>query len=260
MTRSPVIDAAEVTSPLRLLDVRDAVSFEAGHAPGAVRVPIEDWIAAARSTEGDFANSDFWAYAFKALGLGAESVAGVYDDGRMTEAARVWFILQYFGLPAVILNGGWPAVEAASLSGADPDPRAPDLTPGSGRVGLMDRARLKTALETETVFDARTEAEHRGHDLKSNSRGGHLPGAVLLPHADLLDGTRLRAPEELRAQLSRAGFTPGRSITTHCDGGGRAALAAVAALQAGFSPVSVYYLSFSDWAADESCPIVTPDP
>jgi rhodanese-related sulfurtransferase len=52
MTRSLVIDAAEVTSPLRLLDVRDADSFEAGHAPGAVRVPIEDWIAAARSTEG----------------------------------------------------------------------------------------------------------------------------------------------------------------------------------------------------------------
>jgi len=31
----------------------------------------------------------------------------------------------------------------------------------------------------------------------------------------------------------------------------------VAALRAGFTPVSVYSLSFSDWAADETCPIVT---
>jgi hypothetical protein len=35
----------------------------------------------------------------------------VYDDGRMTEAARVWFILQYFGATALILNGGWPAIQ-----------------------------------------------------------------------------------------------------------------------------------------------------
>ena len=259
MTRTPVIDPEEVTTPLRLLDVRDAGAFAAGHAPGAVRVPVEDWIAAARTPEGDFANTAFWSDALQSLGIGAGTVAGIYDDGRMTEAARVWFILQYFGLPAVILNGGWPDIKASGLSGAAPDPGIPSVKPDTGRVGLMDRARLKKALGTETVFDARTEAEHLGRDLKSNTRGGHLPGAVLLPHAALLDGTRLRTPDDLRARLTRAGFVPGRPITTHCDGGGRAALAAVAALQAGFSSVSVYYLSFSDWAADESCPINTPN-
>ena len=33
-----------------------------------------------------------------------------YDSGAMTNAARVWFILQYFGVPCVILNGGWPVL------------------------------------------------------------------------------------------------------------------------------------------------------
>lgn len=116
----------------------------------------------------------------------------------------------------------------------------------------------KVTLEATTIFDARTEAEHRGQDLRANARGGHLPGALLLPHGKLLDGSRLRGADDLRLQLMRAGFTPDRPIATHCDGGGRAALAAVAALRAGFSPVSVYYLSFADWAADESCPISTP--
>ena len=176
----------------------------------------------------------------------------------MTEAARVWFILQYFGLPAVIVNGGWAAVKSAGLTGVDPDARPRVLQPGTGGVGLMDRTQLKGALDRQTIFDARTGAEHRGQDLKANSRGGRLPGAVLLPHADLLDGTHLRPPDDLRARLTAAGFTPGAPITTHCDGGGRAALAAVAAVQAGFASVSVYYLSFSDWAADESCPLETP--
>jgi thiosulfate/3-mercaptopyruvate sulfurtransferase len=30
----------------------------------------------------------------------------------MTEAARVWFILQHFGVPAAVLDGGWPALAA----------------------------------------------------------------------------------------------------------------------------------------------------
>jgi len=57
MTDAPVIDPAEVTLPLRLLDMRDAASFAAGHARGAVRVPIEDWVAAARTAKGDFTNT-----------------------------------------------------------------------------------------------------------------------------------------------------------------------------------------------------------
>ena len=255
MISDPVIEPQMLCQAVRLLDVRDADNFAAGHAPGAVRVPIEDWVAAARTREAGLENTAHWTAALIAMGIGPEGVAGLYDDGRMTEAARVWFILQYFGVPAVILNGGWPEVQAAGLTGREADPRPLNLKPGNGPVGLMDRAQLKTALDTQTVFDTRTEAEHWGDDLKSNARGGHLPGAVLLPHADLLDGTRLRAAAALRTRLEAAGFKPGQPITTHCDGGGRAALAAVAALQAGFQPISVYYLSFADWAADETCPI-----
>lgn len=49
---------------------------------------------------------------------------------------------------------------------------------------------------------------------------------------------------------------PGRSYVTHCEGGGRAALGAAAAVRAGFDDVRVYYLSFADWVRDESCPVV----
>ncbi len=93
--------------------------------------------------------------------------------------------------------------------------------------------------------------------MHKNARGGHLPGARRVGHADLLTAEgRLRQPQELRAMLESAGFSPGERIVTHCDGGGRAALAALAAVQAGFSRVDTNYLSFSDWAKDESCPIV----
>ncbi|MDP1645116.1 MAG: hypothetical protein Q8L71_06385 [Thiobacillus sp.] len=44
-----------------------------------------------------------------------DALAVVYDDGRMTEAARVWFILQYFGARTAILNGGWPAITSGTV-------------------------------------------------------------------------------------------------------------------------------------------------
>jgi 3-mercaptopyruvate sulfurtransferase SseA len=49
---------------------------------------------------------------------------------------------------------------------------------------------------------------------------------------------------------------PRRSIVTHCEGGGRAALGSTAAVRAGFDDIRVYYLSFVDWVRNESCPVV----
>lgn len=115
------------------------------------------------------------------------------------------------------------------------------------------------SLGTAQVFDARTAEEFRGDDLKGNACGGLLPGAAHLLHADLLDGTHLKTAEDIVCLMSASGLDgPGR-IVSHCHGGARAALAALAAVVAGRSDVQVNYLSFADWAADESCPISARD-
>ena len=106
------------------------------------------------------------------------------------------------------------------------------------------------------VFDSRTRAEFTGEDARNRSRSGHLPGARHLSHADLMERGIVRPAPVLRAMLEGAGFGPGDRIVTHCEGGGRAALAAAAAVRAGFDDVRVYYLSFGDWVRDETCPIV----
>jgi thiosulfate/3-mercaptopyruvate sulfurtransferase len=51
MANDPVIDSAALLDlgMVRLLDVREVVTFEAGHREGAIRVPIEIWEAAAKS-------------------------------------------------------------------------------------------------------------------------------------------------------------------------------------------------------------------
>jgi thiosulfate/3-mercaptopyruvate sulfurtransferase len=98
-----------------------------------------------------------------------------------------------------------------------------------------------------------------GLALAANTRGEHLPGAKLIEHASFLaaDGT-LKSRGQLDELFADAGLVVDAPVVMHCDGGGRAALAAWAAVNADLRDVSAYYLSFSEWAKDESCPIVRP--
>lgn len=278
MSFDPILEPSSLgdLSSCRLLDARGAEAFDAGHAAGAVRVPVEAWTAAAGRPETGFDNTAYWEAAVAALGaggnasgVGQEDASGVgqdppvvvYDDGGMTEAARVWFILQYFGVVAFILNGGFPALEERPDL-LEPVRIAPPAAtfrahPDARRVGLIERRALKDRLADVRIFDARTAAEYVGEDLRKNPRGGRLPGAVSIPHAMLLADGRVKPAAALRDLLTDEGLFGDDPIVAHCDAGGRAALAAAAAVRAGRRNVHVYYLSFSDWAADESCPIAS---
>src|SRR5205814_3111213 len=59
MPNDPFVDVGDLPSlgPLRYLDVRDQASFDAGHAPGAVRVPLDEWDAAAKAANTGFAKT-----------------------------------------------------------------------------------------------------------------------------------------------------------------------------------------------------------
>jgi len=261
MPNDPFVDVGDLPSlgPLRYLDVRDQAAFDAAHAPGAMRVPLDEWDAVAKAVDAGFAKAAYWDNALGALGIAPTVTAVAYDSGGMTNAARVWFILQYYGLKAVILNGGWPVL--ASATGLPPAAAASSggfrAVPGSGSVGLVDRETLRDQLDGRAhVFDTRTRAEFTGEDARKRVRSGHLPGARHLSHVDLLENGVVRPAPVLRTMLERVGFGAGDHIVTHCEGGGRAALGAAAAVRAGFDDVRVYYLSFGDWVGDESCPVV----
>jgi thiosulfate/3-mercaptopyruvate sulfurtransferase len=261
MPVDPFVDVAGLSllGPVRYLDVRDQAAFDAGHAPGAVRVPLDTWDAMIKNADIGFENAARWNAAMKAIGIGDDAVAVAYDAGAMTNAARVWFILQYFGARAAILNGGWPAVASAPAlpAAAGQAARPFQVDPGAGMVGVVDRHMLKRQLgDAADVFDSRTRAEFTGEDARGRARSGHLPGARHLSHADLMENGVVHPAEVLCDMLERAGFNQDQHLVTHCEGGGRAALAAAAAVRAGYDDVRVYYLSFGDWVRDETCPIV----
>lgn len=252
---------------LVVFDVRERAEYDAGHLEGALALPYAQWEQLSLGAESGLTHEQAWIERIGALGVDSNDCVLVYDGGKMTQAARVWFVLQHFGVENVaVIDGGHPALQRAAAEGkcalsTASATRAPaKFTPGArGAIGLIEREALKRSIERgeAQVLDVRTRAEFLGEDLRKNARGGHLPTAINLPHQRLLDERgQLLPTNELERLLREAGCERGRPLVTHCDGGGRAALAALAAARAGYGPVLNYYLSFGDWAKDSSCPVV----
>ncbi len=250
------------------LDVRSADAYAAGHVNGAASVDPAAWKSASLDVNEGLENVAAWESRIGAAGVGNSDRVLIYDGGEMANSARIWFILQHFGHErSSVVNGGWPAMKAQAEGGkltlsnalSAPAPRKFSARVSSDApVSMLDRAAVREAIESGRgrVVDARQPSEHAGDEKHANPRGGHLPGAVNIPHTALLtaDG-RLKSPEELAAIFEAAGLKKGEPLITHCESGGRSSLEALAAVRAGYGPVKNYYRSFSDWSKDEACPV-----
>jgi thiosulfate/3-mercaptopyruvate sulfurtransferase len=250
-----------------LLDARPEADFSRARLPGARSAAAQAWDKLARGGN-PLEDRAAWAARLGALGLDGSTPIIIYDAGGMTDAARVWFILQYAGaINVTILDGGLKVFQtlpgASALMQSTPPAPAPapttfvahsGPTPGAG---TMSKSRLLNLSRAHhQILDVRTPAEYTGADARSNARAGRVPGSVNIPHTALIAPSgRLRSPAELRTLFENAGLDPSKPIVTYCQSGGRASLAALAAIEAGFGPVSNYYNSFGEWAADMTCPV-----
>jgi thiosulfate/3-mercaptopyruvate sulfurtransferase len=109
------------------------------------------------------------------------------------------------------------------------------------------------------LLDVRSDAEWLGLNDRGNKRAGRIPGAV---HLEWLNNVtpdeerRLKPAEALRAQFEAIGVTPDKEIVTYCQGGIRAAQAAMTLRLLGYERVRNYDGSFFEWANRDDTPLV----
>jgi thiosulfate/3-mercaptopyruvate sulfurtransferase len=274
----PLIDvgplAAELAgdAPPVLLDVRWRLggppgidSYRAGHLPGAVYVDLDADLAGPPGAGGRHplpATADFEA-AMRRAGVRARDPVVAYDDADATIAARLWWMLRYFGHDQVrVLDGGFRAWAAAGQPVTQDEPRvaAGDLKAVPGHLPLLDAADAAALARSGVLLDARAGERYRGETEPVDPVAGHIPGALSAPTAANVgpDG-RFLPPAELRERFARLGVTA-RPVGVYC-GSGVTAAHEVLALDLAGVPAALYVGSWSGWTADPARPVATgPEP
>ena len=255
-----VLAKPETGKQFIVLDARPRKAFEESRVPGARWVDAAAWAKAFK----DGKDSAGWSRRIGDLGIDGDAKVVVYDSS-YPNAARIWWILRYWGVAdARLLNGGWAGWKAAALpiEVAPPQATAPKTFPAMPHAKhLATKDQLLASLKDKTlqIVDARSEAEFCGTDKQKNKRAGAIPGARHLEWIDLIDkkSQRFKTADRLRTLFREAGVEPEKPTATHCQSGGRAAVMVFAMELMGATDVSNYYASWGEWGNADDTPIVT---
>ena len=195
---------------LRILDVRSAVEYSKGHIPGAVRVDVGDWKTLAIA-DGGLHDVKGWAEKLAPLGITSKSHVVVHG-GRLTDAARIWWLLKYVGVEnASLLNGSWESWAKSNRSTETRTSKiaATEFKPDFQADRLEEIDSLKKSLKSATVkvVDTRSESEFAG---------GRIPGAAHLEWKELVakDG-RFKTKTQLRELFRKRGIMPDETVVCY---------------------------------------------
>ena len=256
------VAAHAADASVRVVDMRQS-GYDAGHVPGAVYLaPVA--IRDANAPPTFLPTPGAFEQMMAKLGISDTTRVVVYDERGGIYAARLWWILNYFGHANVaLMNGGWmkwtaeqrptvpdaPAARSGSFT-ARPQPRW--LATASDVVAAIDKPGIK-------IVDARTAGEIEGKDLRNIKRGGFVPSSVPVYWEDLLDLPQrtFKPADELKKIYEERGIVPSQEVIAYCQVGMRASVDLFALHLLGYDKLRNYYGAWEEWGNRDDLPIAT---
>ena len=248
---------------IRIVDMRrnGATDYDAGHIPGAVSLLNDALRNPANPPTFLPSRGDFEALMGR-LGISNGTRVIAYDDRGGLYAARLWWILNYFGHANVaLLDGHWikwtreqrpTTIEAPTVSPAR-------FTAIANRHWLATADEVRSAIDKPGVkiVDARTKAEIDGTDLRGIRRGGFIPSSVSVYWEDMLDPDlkTLKPAAELAKMFRDAGVLPSHDVIAYCQVGMRAAHDLFVLHLIGYDHLRNYYGAWEEWGNRDDLPL-----
>ncbi len=247
-----MVAAPDMTPSLVIVDVRPRAAYDDSHIPGAVHLAADDLIDPNTPVEGDLWSEEVLVNLIRTRGIWADDHVVIYDDRGGFHAARLFWLLEYFGHRHVsILDGGFPAWQAA---GHDTSTVNPFVYPSDFSPSLSPR-RMASAdwLLEHRNDDGLVVIDVRGADAYA---AGHIPWAANIPWVENLDDDDTMRPlDDLRAHFAAHGVTPDSNIAVHCQNGKAAAHSYFVLRLLGFPQVRVYDRSWAEWGSAGDLPV-----
>jgi thiosulfate/3-mercaptopyruvate sulfurtransferase len=253
---------------LRVADVRWSLmekgkghrDYLEGHVPGAVFLDVDTDLAAPRGDgpgRHPLPTPEVFAAAMSCAGIGPRTHVVAYDFGDGSIAARLWWLLRYFGHEQVsLLDGGikrWVAeghpIETHVPTYA-PAAFIPELHPDM----VVDAATIEQMRgdPRSLVLDVRMAERYEGRREPVDPVAGHIPGAKNRPYpmnVRSAEDPRFLTSEELHEAFEQLGAGRAEHIACYCGSGVNACQSVFALELAGFRDALLYQGSWSDWCS-----------
>jgi thiosulfate/3-mercaptopyruvate sulfurtransferase len=246
----------------------DALLYETGHLPGAVKV---DWFTTLQDqVRRDFITKADFEELCSRLGIANDTTVVFYGDKSNWFATYALWLFRYYGHENLkIMDGGrmkWQQEGRPMTKEVPTYPRTnytasdPDESVRAYRDDVFEHIQ-----EGDPLVDVRSPQEYRGELLhmpnypqEGATRGGHIPGAANIPWSQATNeaDSTFKSAEELRQLYEGQGITPEKEIIAYCRIGERSSHTwFVLKYLLGYPDVRNYDGSWTEWGNLVNAPI-----
>lgn len=175
-----------------------------------------------------------------------------YDDSRLAFAARLWWLLNYFGHSLVaVLDGGWQAWEGGyEVDSVEPKTRQGSFVPEPQLDRVVGREEVKKCQGSASaiLIDSRDRDRYLGIREPIDPIAGSIEGAVNFPWKQVTDERGYLLPIEAHQKLW-SDCLSADEIIVYCGSGVTACANLLSLELAGIKNAKLYPGGWSDWCS-----------